>query len=413
MSTLSSTADILARARKRLLHCINPQPVVLERGQGAVVYDVDGTRYVDLIAGLAVTGLGHAHPGVTAAVVEQAGRMTHCSNLYASRPAVELAERLCAHSFAERVFFGNSGAEANEAALKLARRYFHLKGEGRFEFVTALHSFHGRTMATVTATGQEKYRTGFEPLVPGFRYVPFGDADALMAAVGPRTAAVMLEPIQGEGGMVVPPVGYLKRARDICSQMGCILILDEIQSGMGRTGFLFAYQQEDMVPDVITVAKGLANGLPIGAMLTTHELSQALGPGMHASTFGGNPVACAAGAAVMDVLTAPGFLNQVRERAVGLRRRLEKLAAAHPDVMGEVRGRGMWLGCVLKADGTQLVQHARDHGVLVNTIHGQVLRLAPPLIISEELMDEAFDKLDAAVPAWVAQLNDGKRSDVR
>ncbi|MEW5853052.1 MAG: acetylornithine transaminase [Myxococcota bacterium] len=397
MSTLASTADILARAKKHLLHCYNPQPVVLERGEGSVVWDVDGKRYIDLIGGLAVTGLGHSHPHVVEAIRKQAGKMLHASNMYASVPLVDLAEKLCSVSFAERVFFCNSGAEANEAALKCARRYFHLKGEGRFEIVSALHSFHGRTMATITATGQEKYRAGFEPLVPGFKYVQYGDIDALSRMVGPRTAAVLLEPVQGEGGMIVPPPGYLKAVRQLCSETGCLLILDEIQSGMGRTGTMFAYQQEDMVPDIMTVAKGIGNGVPLGAMLTTSELSSALGPGMHASTFGGNLLTCAAGVAVMEVLMEPGFLEGVQKRAATLRKHLEALSAKHPEFMGEVRGRGMWLGCELKRDGTKLVNNAREHGVLVNIIHGHVLRLAPPLNIPDELMVEAFNNLDVAV----------------
>jgi acetylornithine/N-succinyldiaminopimelate aminotransferase len=397
MSTLSSTPDTLARAKKRLMHCINPQPVVLERGDGAVVWDLDGNRYIDLLGGLAVTGLGHAHPKVVAAIESQARKLVHVSNMYGSTPMVELAEKLCANSFAERVFFCNSGAEANEAALKAARKYFHDKGEGRFEFVTALNSFHGRTMGAVTATGQEKYRAGFEPLVPGFRYVPFGDIEALARAVGPRTAAVLLEPIQGEGGLIVPPPGYLKQVRQLTKDVGCLLILDEIQSGMGRTGTMFAYQQEDMVPDIITIAKGLGNGVPIGAMLTTDEISKALQPGTHASTFGGNLLTCAAGNAVMDVLVEEGFLSGVRDRSAALRRQLEELSARHPSFMGEVRGRGMWLGCELKWDGTKFVHYAREQGVLVNIIHGHVLRLAPPLVLPQDLMEEAFQRLDRAV----------------
>ncbi|MBI5494787.1 MAG: acetylornithine transaminase [Deltaproteobacteria bacterium] len=401
MSTLASTADILARGRKRLLHCINPQPVVLDHGDGALVWDVDGNRYIDLLGGLAVTGLGHAHPRVVEAIEKQARKLIHASNLYATTPAIELAEKLCANSFAERVFFANSGAEANEAALKAARKYFHDRGEGRFEFVTAHNSFHGRTFATVTATGQEKYRAGFEPLVPGFRYVPFNDIEALARHVGPRTAAVLLEPIQGEGGLIVPSPGYLKQVRQLTREVGCLLILDEIQSGIGRTGTLFAYQQEDMVPDIITIAKGLGNGVPIGAMLTTEDISKALQPGTHASTFGGNPVACAAGNAVMDVLLEPSFLPGVRDRAGLLRRHLEDLAKKHAAFMGEVRGRGMWLGVELKWDGAKLVNYAREHGVLVNIIHGHVMRLAPPLVVGEDLMKEAFEKLDKAVAAFI------------
>ena len=400
MGTLNSSADTLARAKKHLSHCINPQPVVLHHGEGAVVFDVEGKRYIDLLGGLAVTGLGHNHPKVTAAITAQASRLLHVSNMYASEPAVELAEKLCAHSFATRVFFCNSGAEANEAALKLARKYFHVKGEGRFEFVTAINSFHGRTLATVTATGQEKYRVGFEPLVPGFRYVPYGDMEALIRNVGPRTAAVMLEPIQGEGGVIVPPAGYLKQVRELCSEVGCLFILDEIQSGMGRTGSLFAYQQEGFVPDAISIAKGLGNGVPIGAMLTTDEFSAALQPGTHASTFGGNPLTCAAGNAVMDVITEEGFLSGVRDRSATLRKHMENLAAAHPEFMGEVRGRGMWLGCELRWDATKLVHYARDAGVLVNIIHGHVLRLAPPLIIDDALMAEGFRALDGAINAF-------------
>jgi acetylornithine/N-succinyldiaminopimelate aminotransferase len=401
MSTLASTADTLARAKKHLLHCINPQPVVLDHGQGAEVWDLDGKRYVDLLGGLAVTGLGHNHPRVVEAIVKQSSRLLHVSNLYASTPMVELAARLCANSFAERVFFCNSGAEANEAALKTARKHFHDKGEGRFEYVSAHNSFHGRTMGAVTATGQEKYRAGFEPLIPGFRYVPFGDIEALARAVTPRTAAVILEPIQGEGGLIVPPAGYLKQVKQLCKDTGCLLVLDEIQSGMGRTGTLFAYQQEDMVPDILTIAKGLGNGVPIGAMLTTEEISRAMQPGTHASTFGGNPLTCAAGNAVMDVLVEDGFLAGVKDRSATLRRHLEALSKKHAPFTGEVRGRGMWLGMELHGDGAKLVNHARDAGVLVNVIHGHVLRLAPPLVITDAQMAEAFEKLDAAFVSFL------------
>lgn len=397
MSTLASTPDVLARAKKRMMPCISPQPVVMDRGEGAQLWDIDGRRYIDLIGGLAVVGLGHSHPRVLAAMERQMRKLVHVSNMYASQPCVELAERLCAHSFAERVFFANSGVEANEGALKLARKYFHTRGEGRFEFVTAEHSFHGRTMAGITATGQEKYRAGFEPLVPGFRYVPYGDLDALMRAVGPRTAAVMLEPVQGEGGMIVPPPGYLKKVKQLCQDAGCLLILDEIQSGVGRTGTLWNHQQEDMVPDIMTIAKGIGNGVPIGAFLTTDEIASALQPGTHASTFGGNLLTTAAAVAVMDVVTEPGFLEGVRERSAKLRAHLEGLSARHPAFMGEVRGRGMWLGAELKRDGTKLVHHARHHGVLCNIIHGHVLRLAPPLVLDEPLMGEAFAALDRAV----------------
>ena len=397
MDTLASTPDILAHAKKRMMPCINPQPVVMDHGEGALLWDVDGRRYVDMIGGLAVVGLGHSHPQVLAAMDKQMRKAIHLSNMYASVPAVDLAERLCAHSFAERVFFANSGAEANEGAMKLARKYHSVRGDGRFEFVTAEHSFHGRTLGCITATGQEKYRAGFEPLVPGFRYVPYGDVDAIMRNLGPRTAAVILEPLQGEGGMVLPPPGYLKKVKLLCAEAGCLLILDEIQSGMGRTGTLWNYQQEDVVPDIMTIAKGLGNGVPIGAFLTTDEVGQALTPGSHASTFGGNLLTCAAGVAVMDVLTADGFLAGVRERAARLRKGLEDLAARHPDLMGEVRGRGMWLGCQLKRDAPSLVHHARHNGVLANIIHGTVLRLAPPLILPDDLMAEAFEKLDQAI----------------
>ncbi|MCS6926039.1 MAG: aspartate aminotransferase family protein, partial [Candidatus Binatia bacterium] len=297
-----TNADIIALNTKYLCGTYPRFPVAFVRGQGCRLWDADGKPYLDFFSSLAVMNLGQCHPAVVKAVQEQVATLTHVSNLHHTLPQARLAELLCTHSFAEKVFFCNSGAEANEAAIKLARKFGAEKRDGRYEILTALGSFHGRTMATVSATGQEKVRQGFAPLLEGFRYVPYDDLEAMETAVSDRTIAILVEPIQGEGGVHVPRLGYLKGLRELCDRRGLLLIFDEVQVGMGRTGTLFAYEHEGVAPDIMTLAKALGGGIPIGAMLTRAEIAESFTVGSHGSTFGGNAVACAAGLAVMDTL---------------------------------------------------------------------------------------------------------------
>src|SRR5439155_4609309 len=321
-------------------------PVAFVRGQGARLWDADGKSYLDFFTGLAVANLGHAHPRVVAAIREQSEKLLHASNVYYNEPAARLGVALTESSFADRVFFCNSGAEANEAAIKLARCYGARQRGGRYEILTTYGSFHGRTIATISATAQEKYQSGFQPLLQGFRYVPFGDVEAMAQAVREETVAILVEPIQGEGGVNVPPDGYLRRLRDLCDHKGLLLLLDEVQVGMGRTGTLFAHEQDGIRPDVVTLAKALGGGVPIGAMLTIEEIARTLDIGAHGSTFGGNPIACAAGVAVLETIAAERLLDNCRAIGARLRERLAGLAAELP-MIRQVRGRGLIIGVEL------------------------------------------------------------------
>jgi acetylornithine aminotransferase len=369
-------------------------PIVPQRGAGCRLWDVDGNAYLDFLAGVAVNNLGHCHPKVVAALQEQAGRLLHCSNFYHIPQQIELAEWLCEHSFADRVFFCNSGAEANEAAMKLVRKHSREKyGEGRFEVITALASFHGRTIGTISATGQEKVKAGFAPLVPGFRTVPFGDAEAMRQAITPGTCAIMLEPVQGEGGVNVPPPGYLKTVRELCDEFNLLLVYDEVQVGCGRTGTLWAYEQEGITPDVMTLAKALAGGPPIGTMLTTEALAKSLGPGTHGSTFGGNPLVCSAALAAMQTIVNDGVLDNCRAMGDYLTRQLEQLQGRYTFIK-EVRGRGLIIGMELEIEGGALVNAAMERGLLINCTVGKVLRFVPPLIVTKAEIDEAIGILD-------------------
>jgi acetylornithine/N-succinyldiaminopimelate aminotransferase len=385
---------LIARGQKALLGNYRPLPVVLVGGEGARVKDADGNSYIDFVAGIAVSALGHNHPQLTAAIREQAGKIIHTANVVWNEPAIVLAEKLVKLSFGERVFFCNSGAEAVEAMLKLARKVFFERGEGRFEVVSFEKSFHGRTMGALTATGQEKYRVGFEPLLPGVRTVPYGDVGALEAAMTERTAAVLVEPIQGEGGVVVPPPGFLKAVREITQRHGCLMLLDEVQSGVGRTGTLWAYEQEGVVPDAMSLAKGLGGGVPLAAMVTTEALGQHLGFGTHGSTFGGNPIACAAGGVVLDVVSDPQFLARVKSLGDHLMMRLQQLMKQHKKVVIDVRGRGLWCGLECNVDLAQLPRRALQKGLLLNTIAGKTIRIAPPLVIDKPTLDLGLAVVD-------------------
>lgn len=385
----------MERAERVIAHTYKRIPLVLTRGRGATLWDETGRRYTDFVAGIAVCNLGHAHPRLARALAEQAEVLWHVSNLYYTRPQVELAAWLVEHSFADRVFFCNSGAEANEAAIKLARKHFKDKGQpGRYRIVSMELSFHGRTMATLSATGQEKVRIGYDPLLEGFDFVPFNDAAALGRAIGPETAAVMLEPVQGEGGVRRPDPDYLARVRELCNETGTLLIFDEIQTGMGRTGTLFAYEQFGVEPDIMTLAKALANGLPMGAMLAREPVAAAFGPGAHASTFGGTPIVSAAALEVCRILGEGEVLAHARAAADHFRARLEELRAKHR-LIEEVRGLGLLLGLKLAVDGEAFVHGCREAGFLINCVQGNVLRFVPPLIISFEEIDALVACLDS------------------
>jgi acetylornithine aminotransferase len=358
------------------------------------LWDVDGKAYLDFLAGVAVNNLGHCHPKVVAALREQAGRLLHCSNFYHIPQQVELAEWLCEHSFAERVFFCNSGAEANEAAMKLARKHSNDKhGEDRFEVITALASFHGRTIGAISATGQEKVKAGFTPMLEGFKHVPFGDVEAMRQAITPLSCAIMLEPLQGEGGVNVAPSDYLKAVRELCDEFDLLLIFDEVQVGCGRTGTLWAYEQDEVIPDVMTLAKALAGGPPIGALLTTEELAASLGPGTHGSTFGGNPLVCAAALAAMQTINEKILLDNCRAMGAYLTEKLEQLKAKYSFIK-EIRGLGLIIGVELAIQGGPLVIKAMEHGLLMNCTVGNVLRFVPPLIVNRAEIDEAMTILD-------------------
>ncbi len=391
---MSATEEWISRADQHVMKTYGRYPLVAARGEGCRLWDVDGKVYLDFLAGVAVNNLGHCHPKVVAALREQAGRLLHCSNFYHIPQQVELAEWLCAHSFADRVFFCNSGAEANEAALKLARKNSLEKyGQERFEVITAQASFHGRTIAAISATGQDKVKSGFAPMLEGFKHVPFGDLKAMRQAITPKTCAVMLEPLQGEGGVNVAPAGYLKAVRELCDEFNLLLIFDEVQVGCGRTGSLWAYQQEDVLPDLMTLAKALAGGPPIGALLTTDELAASLGAGTHGSTFGGNPLVCAAALAAMQTINQQSLLDNCRAMGGYLTEKLEQLKARYSFIK-QVRGRGLIIGVELDIEGGPLVVKAMDRGLLINCTVGNVLRFVPPLIVSRAEIDEAMMILD-------------------
>jgi acetylornithine aminotransferase/acetylornithine/N-succinyldiaminopimelate aminotransferase len=385
----------IERSNQVFLATYSRFPSVLVKGQGCVLEDADGRKYLDFLAGIAVCSLGHCHPEVTRAICEQASRLVHVSNLFHTQPQTELAELLVAHSFADRVFFGNSGAEANEAAIKLARKY---SGEGRFEIISLGGSFHGRTLATVAATGQPKFHHGFEPLPAGFLHAEFGDITGLEKLVSPRSCAILCEPLQGESGVRPLPKEYLATIRRLCDEKGLLLIFDEVQTGIGRTGTLFAYEQLGVVPDILTSAKALANGLPIGAMLTTEKIGASFTAGSHASTFGGNPVSAAAAVATMKVMLAEGFLAGVRKKGDYLAEKLTGLAAKYPKFASGQRGLGLIQGLILTQAGIEqgqaIVQKLFERGVLINFAGNAVLRFIPPLVVSLDEIDDLIRELD-------------------
>lgn len=386
-------SELIRQGELFLMNTYARYPILLVRGEGTKVWDSNGKEYLDFVAGIASCNLGHCHPAVIAAIEEQARKLIHCSNLYYNAPQIELARRLCEHSFGERVFFCNSGTEATEAAIKLARKYARHNHQDRHEIIAMENSFHGRTMGALSATGQKKFHKGFEPLLPGFTHVPFGDLEAVLRAITPKTCAVMVEPIQGEGGVIVPSEGYLKGLREICDENGILLIYDEVQVGIGRTGTIFAHQGLGCPPHMMTLAKSLANGVPIGALVAEERVAQAFSPGDHASTFGGNPLATAAGCSVLDTILKDGLLSHCQQMGEYLISCLLELKGRYPFIK-QVRGKGLLVGCELDVDGKGIVAACLEKGVLINCTAGRVLRLMPPLIVTKGEIDAVIQTLD-------------------
>ncbi len=404
-------AELLALADQVLVKNNKPQPIVLTRAKGCEVWDVAGTRFLDMTAGIAVCGLGHAHPVFTERVQAQLARLVHISNLYYNEQQILAAKAIVDHSFADRVFFCNSGGEANEGAMKLARRYQAIVNNApeRTTFISTVGSFHGRTFATVSITGQAKYREHFGPLVGPVEHIAYGDIDAAARALTPKTAcAIIVEPIQAEGGIVIPPPGYLAGLRKLCDETGTILIFDEVQTGIGRTGKWFGYEHDNVFPDVMTLAKGLGGGVPIGAVAMTERaaagLSQQPGGAVpHATTFGGNALACAAANAVFDIIEKENLLARVTESGEYLAGKLAELITEFPGHATEVRGRGLLRGLAVSGSPVQVVARAREKGVLLSVAGDKVVRFAPPYIVSKEQLDEAVSILRSILAEGVGK----------
>jgi len=391
----SRTQQVKQLADTYLMNAYGERKVALVRGSGSRVWDADGVEYLDFFCGISVNNLGHCHPAVVEAIQHQAETLIHVSNLYYIEPQARLAALLSKHSFAKKWFFCNSGAEANEAAIKLVRRYWHQRGKEKSEIITMEGSFHGRTIVTVTATGQEKYQRGFEPLAPGFKHVPFDDIEALESAVGEQTGAIMLEPVQGEGGVRVPSDGYLEQVRKLCDDRNLLLIFDEVQSGLGRTCKLFAYEHFNVTPDIVTLAKSLGGGVPIGATGATEDVATGFAPGTHASTFGGNPLATAAAEAYLKALFSKGVLAKANRLSRLLFSNLTKIAEKHSSVK-EVRGKGLMIGVELNFPASEMVDRFLKERIIVGSAGQNVLRLYPPLIVTDDEIQrvtETFDRL--------------------
>lgn len=389
--------EIFNRDDNNYLPVFNRYKIVLERGEGAYLYDINGKRYIDFLAGIAVNVLGHNYAPLVEAISKQAAKVIHVSNLYYTEPQAAAAEKLVKLSGLDRAFFANSGAEANEGAIKIARKYAHQIDAEKSQIITAFDSFHGRTLATLTATGQPKYHKGFEPLPGGFDYVHYNNIDELAKKISDKTCAVMLETIQGEGGVYPPKNDYLQKVRELCDKHGALLILDEIQAGMGRSGKFFAYENYGIKPDIVTLAKGLAGGVPIGAFICTEKVAQAFHAGDHGTTFGGNPLACAAANVVLDTVPNEKFLNHVVEVGNYFKNKLIELQQKHSAQISEVRGEGLILGLQLfnsKKSGVEIVNECMTRGAIINCTVGTVLRFIPPLIITNEQVDEVTKILD-------------------
>lgn len=389
-----NTQEIIDMGQKYVMNTYGRLPMALVKGEGVYVWDADGKKYLDFVSGLAVNSLGHCHPAVVAAIQEQVGKLMHVSNIYWNENQVELAKLLVENSDLERAFFCNSGAEANEGAFKMARKYAKMHmGPDKYEIITMEKSFHGRTLAAITATAQPKYQEGLDPLPPGFKYAPFNDIEALEMAITPNTCAIMLEPVQGEGGVNVAAREYLKAVEALCRKHNLLLIFDEVQCGMGRTGRLFAYQHYGVVPDIMTLAKAVAGGFPMGVLMAKEEVANAFKPGDHASTFGGTPLACAAGLAAVKILADNQFLHHVTEVGGYFKERLLELKDKYGFIT-EVRGKGLILGAAINVDGKPIVEGCQDRGLLINCVGSNVLRFLPPLIITRTDVDTAVQILD-------------------
>ena len=392
--------QIFAKDKEDYIPVFARYNIVLDHGDGPYVYDTQGKKYIDFLAGIAVNVVGHNYKPLVDAVSRQAAKMIHCSNLYYTEVQIEAAEKLKKLSGMDKVFFGNSGAEANEGAIKLARKYATDIDPEKFQIISAIHSFHGRTIATLTATGQDHYHHGFGPLPAGFDYVPFNDIEALEAKMSDKTCAVMLEAIQGEGGVHVPDEDYLPKVRALCDKYNAVLIFDEVQCGMGRTGTFFGCQQFGVKPDIVTLAKGLAGGVPIGAFMATDKVASAFHAGDHGSTFGGNPLACAAACVVLDALINDNLMDNVKEVGSYLKSKFEAYKEKYPTLIKEVRGRGLILGMELTRPGREIANECLDYGAIINCTAGNVLRFVPPLNITKEHVDELIAVLDKVLPKY-------------
>lgn len=392
--------EIFAKDKSDYLPVFARYNIVLDHGDGPYVYDTKGKKYIDFLAGIAVNVVGHNYKPLVDAVSQQASKMIHCSNLYYTEVQVEAAEKLKKLSGMDKVFFGNSGAEANEGAIKLARKYATNIDPEKIQIISALHSFHGRTLATLTATGQDHYHHGFGPLPAGFDYVPYNDIQALEAKMSDKTCAVMLEAIQGQGGVHVPDPDYLPKVRALCDKYNAVLIFDEVQCGMGRTGTFFGCQQFGVKPDIVTLAKGLAGGVPIGAFMATDKVANAFHAGDHGSTFGGNPLACAAACVVLDALIDGNLMENAKEIGAYLQSKFEEYKAKYPNLIKEVRGRGLILGMELTRPGREIANECLDYGAIINCTAGNVLRFVPPLNITKAHVDELISVLDKVLPKY-------------
>lgn len=386
-----NTEEIIALDKDYVMQTYGRQPLAIKEGKGAVVWDVEGNPYIDCVAGIAVNNVGHAHPRVAQAICNQAQKLIHTSNLYYTEEQVRLAKLLVDVSPLQKAFFCNSGAEANEGAIKLARKF-----TGKGEIIAMENSFHGRTITTITATGQPKYQKGFGPLTPGFKHVPYGNLEAVSAAITDETAAVLVEPVQGEGGVIIPPEGYLAELKKICHENDVLLIFDEVQTGFGRTGEMFASQTFKVTPDITALAKAIAGGFPMGAILASAEVGSAFQPGDHAATFGGGPLACAAGIASIETIREEGLLTKSRENGTYFKNELKELFEDH-GLVEEVRGVGMMLGLEMDTPCGEMVDAMRNQGVLVNCTAEKVLRFVPPLVITKEQIDNVTDHLDEII----------------
>ncbi|MGI6551386.1 MAG: aspartate aminotransferase family protein [Syntrophomonadales bacterium] len=394
-----SNQTIIDKGQQYVMNTYGRSPIALVKGQGSWAWDAEGKKYLDFMAGIAVCGLGHAHPELTAVLEEQGERLWHCSNIYWNQPQVELAEKLCLAAGMDKAFFANSGAEVNEGAIKLARKYFYRRGEKRYKIIAFQNSFHGRTTGTLALTGQTKYQQGFEPLLPGVEYAEFNNLASVKALITGETCAVMVEPVQGEGGINPATVSFMQGLRELCSKEGILLILDEVQTGVGRTGKMMAFQHYNIRPDIVTLAKALGGGFPIGALLATDEAATGFAPGDHASTFGGNLLACALGSKVVEIISEPSFLDQVGAIGNYLRDRLAAVAEKDERAV-TVKGMGLLLGIEFSVEVKDLVSICLKNGLLLISAGPRVLRFVPPLNVTPAEVDMAMDILLRSLAEW-------------